>query len=177
MKKIKNTLVAGTLVATTAVTAQVGQAQQATVTIKQETKKQEKIKKKRKWINACLRRQGDTGHPHAVQRWKRKVAAVLYDQGLSCRYVPGVLNQIQQESGGNPRAVNNWDINARNGVPSKGLIQTIAPTYTYYAPKGKKSLRYHMRPYANIYAGVSYAVHRYGEDKLKSWNRGYNQGY
>ena len=36
---------------------------------------------------------------------------------------------IQHESGGNPNAINNWDSNAAAGMPSKGLMQTIDPTF------------------------------------------------
>lgn len=40
---------------------------------------------------------------------------------------------MRTESNGNPNAVNNWDINAKNGTPSKGLLQVIDPTFRQYA--------------------------------------------
>jgi hypothetical protein len=40
---------------------------------------------------------------------------------------------IQHESSGDPLAVNNWDYNAQAGIPSKGLMQTIEPTFREYA--------------------------------------------
>ena len=36
---------------------------------------------------------------------------------------------IDHESGGDPDAVNGWDSNAAKGTPSKGLMQTIGPTF------------------------------------------------
>ena len=40
-----------------------------------------------------------------------------------------LLMQMKSESGGNARAINNWDSNARRGTPSKGLMQVIDPTF------------------------------------------------
>lgn len=43
---------------------------------------------------------------------------------------PGLLIEIARlESGFNPGAVNDWDVNARNGTPSQGLMQFIRPTF------------------------------------------------
>ncbi len=41
----------------------------------------------------------------------------------------GLLAVAKAESSLNPNAANNWDINAKNGTPSKGLFQFIEPTY------------------------------------------------
>src|SRR5699024_12451639 len=43
-----------------------------------------------------------------------------------------MMRRMNQESGGNPRAINNWDSNARRGTPSKGLMQVIGPTFRAY---------------------------------------------
>lgn len=40
--------------------------------------------------------------------------------------------RTMQESRGNPRAVNNWDSNAKKGTPSKGMLQVIQPTFDRY---------------------------------------------
>jgi WXG100 family type VII secretion target len=66
---------------------------------------------------------------------------------------------IYHESGGNPNAQNNSDINARNGVPSQGLMQTIPPTFDAYSPEGHKVIK---NPVDNIIAGVLYTYSRYG---------------
>ncbi|MFI6890005.1 transglycosylase SLT domain-containing protein [Streptosporangium canum] len=65
---------------------------------------------------------------------------------------------IFHESGGNPNAQNNWDINARNGVPSQGLMQTIPPTFAAWSPEGHKVIK---DPVDNIIAGVLYTYGRY----------------
>ncbi|TDD51001.1 hypothetical protein E1286_11135 [Nonomuraea terrae] len=67
---------------------------------------------------------------------------------------------IYHESGGNPNAVNNWDVNARNGVPSQGLMQTIPPTFNAHALPGYGGIR---EPVDNIIAGVLYTYSRYGD--------------
>lgn len=40
-----------------------------------------------------------------------------------------IKSRAMQESGGDPNAQNNWDINALNGTPSKGLMQIIEGTW------------------------------------------------
>ncbi|MFD1931558.1 MULTISPECIES: transglycosylase SLT domain-containing protein [Nonomuraea] len=67
---------------------------------------------------------------------------------------------IHHESGGNPSAINNWDINARNGVPSQGLMQTIPPTFNTHSLPGHKQI---LEPVDNIIAGVLYTYKRYGD--------------
>jgi SLT domain-containing protein len=71
-----------------------------------------------------------------------------------------VLRLINKESGGNPKAINLWDSNAKAGHPSGGLIQTIASTFNAYAG-GLRGLGM-FNPFANIYAGLRYAISRYG---------------
>ncbi|GAA3615810.1 transglycosylase SLT domain-containing protein [Nonomuraea rosea] len=66
---------------------------------------------------------------------------------------------IYHESGGNPNAINNWDINAKNGVPSQGLMQTIPPTFNAHALPGHGKI---LDPVDNIIAGVLYTYSRYG---------------
>ncbi|MFC6897916.1 transglycosylase SLT domain-containing protein [Nonomuraea dietziae] len=67
---------------------------------------------------------------------------------------------IHHESGGNPSAINNWDINAKNGVPSQGLMQTIPPTFNTHSLPGHKQI---LEPVDNIIAGVLYTYKRYGD--------------
>jgi hypothetical protein len=53
-------------------------------------------------------------------------------------YDPGVLIEVARlESGFRPGAVNDWDINAKNGTPSKGLMQFIEPTFKAYARQAR----------------------------------------
>ncbi|MCC7529802.1 MAG: transglycosylase SLT domain-containing protein, partial [Candidatus Melainabacteria bacterium] len=66
---------------------------------------------------------------------------------------------IQRESSWKADIVNNWDSNARKGTPSKGLMQTIGPTFNANKLPGHDNI---LNPVDNIIAGVRYAVKRYG---------------
>lgn len=66
---------------------------------------------------------------------------------------------IQRESSWKADIVNNWDSNARKGTPSKGLMQTIGPTFDSNKLPGHNNI---LDPVDNIIAGVRYAVKRYG---------------
>lgn len=112
-----------------------------------------------------------------VSRWANIVRSVMREHGVADKYLVGILAQIQQESGGNPTVVNNWDSNAKRGTPSKGLLQVILPTYQYYAKKGYTAAKYQTVAYTNIWAALNYVKGRYGMSKFASWNSGQNQGY
>lgn len=129
------------------------------------------------WRGKRLRHPNGSRFPAAVIRWANLVSAIMAEKNIPRRYLRGILAQIQQESSGNPWAVNLWDSNAARGTPSKGLLQVIAPTYRYYAKPGYRHLRYQTVPYTNLWAAMDYVRDRYGMKKFKHWNRGYNQGY
>lgn len=72
-----------------------------------------------------------------VAQWRTTVIRALKMEGqYSAANVKRTLYQMQTESGGNPRAINNWDSNAKKGTPSKGLMQVIDPTFRAYARAG-----------------------------------------
>jgi tape measure domain-containing protein len=71
----------------------------------------------------------------------------------------GLIRAAKAESGGNPRAVNNWDINAKLGHPSKGLFQTIDSTFQAYKLKGHGNI---YNPVDNAIAAIRYMIARYG---------------
>ncbi|WP_327725722.1 phage tail tape measure protein [Streptomyces europaeiscabiei] len=110
-----------------------------------------------------------------VKRWSNVVLQALKMVGQPASLLPVVLRRMNQESGGNPRAINNWDINAKNGDPSRGLMQTIGATFNAYA--GKLRGRGIYDPLANIYASMRYALSRYGS-LASAYNRpgGYASG-
>jgi SLT domain-containing protein/phage-related protein len=102
---------------------------------------------------------GEFGGGAGTARWRGIVAQVVAQLGQPASAVGAVLRRIQFESGGNPRAINLTDINARRGIPSKGLMQVIDPTFR--ANAGPYIARGIYDPLANIYAGANYALHRY----------------
>ena len=71
-----------------------------------------------------------------VEQWRAtaKKALELTNQFTEAN-LNRLLMQMKSESGGNPNAINNWDINAKMGIPSKGLMQVIDPTFRAYAMK------------------------------------------
>ncbi|MFE0735894.1 transglycosylase SLT domain-containing protein [Streptomyces sp. NPDC058855] len=91
--------------------------------------------------------------------WIREALFIMDKHNIPGTY-HGLHKNIMRESSGNPRAINNWDINAINGVPSKGLLQVIYPTFKAYHVPGTKFDQYD--PVANIVAAANYAADRYG---------------
>ena len=103
---------------------------------------------------------GGGGGGAGVQRWAGLVLQVLSMFGQPASLLQTVLRRMNQESGGNPRAINLWDSNAKAGIPSMGLMQTIGPTFNAYAGPFRNRGVYD--PLANIYASFAYAIANYG---------------
>ncbi|KAA9178371.1 tape measure protein [Enterococcus durans] len=104
---------------------------------------------------------GDNVGGSGVERWRNVAIRALKMTGqYSTANLNALLNQMRTESNGNPNAVNNWDINAKNGTPSKGLLQVIDPTFRQYAMPGFNSNIFD--PLSNILASIRYALSRYG---------------
>jgi hypothetical protein len=91
--------------------------------------------------------------------WIRQSLDIMKSKGIPGSY-HGLHKNIMRESSGNPTAINNWDINAINGIPSKGLLQVIPPTFKSYHVPGTSWNIYD--PVANITAAANYAADRYG---------------
>ncbi|MEU2342550.1 MULTISPECIES: transglycosylase SLT domain-containing protein [Streptomyces] len=91
--------------------------------------------------------------------WIKESLAVMAEHGIPGTY-EGIHRNIIRESAGDPQAINNWDINAINGVPSKGLLQVIDPTFQAYHVPGTSMDSYD--PVANITAACNYAADKYG---------------
>lgn len=93
----------------------------------------------------------------SMRQWLTKALKVTN------HYSPENLNKLvgraMQESGGNPKAINNWDVNAKKGTPSKGLLQVIDPTFSTYHLDGYDDI---WNPVDNAVAAVRYMYARYG---------------
>jgi hypothetical protein len=135
-----------------------------------------------------------------VKNVQGAMTALLAAPGNTLAYEPVVLNvmkmldipltdlsaimqQMATESGGNPLAVNNSDSNAAAGTPSTGLFQVIAPTFDAFAGPFRNTGPFlngvSVNPTANTYAGLNYAIHRYGIGNLTSvlgQGHGYSSG-
>ncbi|WNI25552.1 transglycosylase SLT domain-containing protein [Streptomyces sp. ITFR-16] len=91
--------------------------------------------------------------------WIKESLAIMKAKGIPGSY-DGLHRNIMRESSGNPNAINDWDINAINGVPSIGLLQIIKPTFDAYHVSGTPHTQYD--PVANITASANYAADKYG---------------
>ncbi|MFC8897465.1 LysM peptidoglycan-binding domain-containing protein [Streptomyces cinereoruber] len=100
-----------------------------------------------------------TQYADNLDGWIRQSLDIMAQHGIPGSY-EGIHRNIMRESSGNPRAINNWDINAVNGTPSKGLLQVIEPTFLAYHVPGTSTDLYD--PVANITAACNYAADRYG---------------
>ena len=110
-----------------------------------------------------------------VEQWRKLAKKALK---LTGQYSESNLNrllmQMQSESSGNPNAINNWDSNAKAGIPSKGLMQVIDPTFRSYALAPYNKNIYD--PLSNMIAAIRYTVSRYGS-LSRGWNgHGYANG-
>ena len=118
---------------------------------------------------------GDSVGGSGVDRWRGIATQALRMTGqYSASNLNALLNQMRTESNGNPNAINNWDINAKNGTPSKGLLQVIDPTFRQYAMPGHNSNIYD--PLSNILASIRYALSRYGSLGAAYRGVGYENG-
>jgi hypothetical protein len=105
-----------------------------------------------------------------VERWRGIMEAAMRYAGVepTPALVALGLRRMAQESGGNPTIVNNWDINAKNGDPSIGLMQNIGSAF----PERAKELtaRGIRDGFANIVASIRYTLGRYGSLE-RGWGR------
>ncbi|MCK9876624.1 phage tail tape measure protein [Frankia sp. Ag45/Mut15] len=113
-------------------------------------------------------------------RWAPVMTAALAQAGESASWLSLGLQRMNQESGGDPNAVNRWDSNWTAGHPSVGLMQLINSTFAAYAGPyrntGPFSYGVSTDPMANVYASIKYTDARYGS--LSAWGRpgGYDTG-
>lgn len=97
------------------------------------------------------------GSTDQVNGWVQQAIAIA---GVPTSWASALATIAMKESGGNPAAQNNWDINAKNGIPSKGLMQTIVPTFEANKESGHNNI---LNPVDNILAAINYIQGRYGD--------------
>ncbi|WP_228713733.1 MULTISPECIES: transglycosylase SLT domain-containing protein [Prauserella] len=96
-----------------------------------------------------------------VERWIANAIDIMQKKGVPVSKSDSdeIRTVIEKESSADPRAINLWDSNAAKGTPSKGLMQTIDPTFDAYKLPGYNDI---YDPVSNIIAGVRYTLARYG---------------
>lgn len=97
------------------------------------------------------------GSTEQVNAWVQQAMSIA---GVPPSWAGPLATIAMKESGGNPTAQNNWDINAKNGIPSKGLMQTIVPTFEANKASGHNNI---LNPVDNILAAINYIKGRYGD--------------
>ncbi len=115
----------------------------------------------------------DFGGANVSGNIKQWIAQAMAITGVPSSWTYALATIAMKESGGNPRAVNNWDINAKRGIPSMGLMQTIGPTFNAYKMAGLNDI---LNPVHNAVAAIRYIKSRYGDvfnvPGIKSMARG-----
>ncbi|WP_035413894.1 transglycosylase SLT domain-containing protein, partial [Bacillus sp. SJS] len=99
---------------------------------------------------------GGKAAPAQVQNWLKSAIGIT---GVPMSWLGPLQTMAMKESGGNPRAINLWDSNAKKGTPSKGLLQTIDPTFNAYKMPGMNDI---WNPIHNAVAAIRYTLSRYG---------------
>ncbi|WNM55348.1 tail length tape measure protein [Staphylococcus phage S-CoN_Ph27] len=78
---------------------------------------------------------GGSGSGNARKAIK-KAQAILGGRYKSSYITEQMMRVAKRESNFQADAVNDWDVNARAGTPSKGMFQMIEPSFKAYAKKG-----------------------------------------
>lgn len=98
-------------------------------------------------------------YPNNLDGWIQEAMDIMAANGIPGSF-EGIKRNILRESSGDPGAINLWDSNAAMGIPSKGLLQVIDPTFAAYHVPGTPYDVWN--PVSNIAAACNYAAHRYG---------------
>lgn len=99
----------------------------------------------------------NSGNTQQIRRWIAEGLSVA-GQKVTPAAISTLLGRVMQESGGNPNAINNTDINAQRGDPSKGILQTISATFNAFKVRGHNNI---FNPIDNIAAAVRYMLATY----------------
>ena len=109
---------------------------------------------------------GQMGNPAGrdIGRWRSVIKKALEANHLEATdwRVTDMLRLISRESSGDPHAVNNWDINAKRGDPSKGIAQIIGSNFRIYHFKGHDDI---FNGFDNLLAAIAYIKAKYGTSR------------
>lgn len=91
----------------------------------------------------------------SAEEYRPLVEKLFREKGIPMGSVDKYLYQLQRESTFNPNALNDWDVNAQNGTPSKGIAQVIDPTFQSYKDPGHDDI---WNAEDNIRASLNYLI-------------------
>lgn len=93
-----------------------------------------------------------------------KAQAILGGNYRSSYITEQMMRVAKRESNYTSNAVNDWDINAQMGDPSKGMFQMIGSTFRTYAKSGFGNI---MSPVDEAISAMRYIVDKYGWNGFK----------
>lgn len=93
-----------------------------------------------------------------------KAQAILGGNYRSSYITEQMMRVAKRESNYTSNAVNDWDINAQMGDPSKGMFQMIGSTFRTYAKSGFGNI---MNPVDEAISAMRYIVDKYGWNGFK----------
>ena len=93
-----------------------------------------------------------------------RAQSILGGQYNSSYITEQMMRVAKRESNYTANAVNDWDVNAQNGTPSKGMFQMIEPSFRTYAIKGHSNI---MNPVDEAISAMRYIVGTYGWNGFK----------
>lgn len=117
-----------------------------------------------RWLRKNDKTGGGKGYPSGsgaayASRVIRQAQNILGGRYKSSYIHDAMMRLAKRESNYQPNAVNNWDINAQRGTPSKGLFQMIQPTFMSNAKSGYTNFN---NPLHQGISALQYIVRRYG---------------
>lgn len=113
------------------------------------------------------------GNP-GVEQFRGLVESLLREKGHDVGLTGSVLRRMNQESTGDPNAINNWDSNAVAGWPTKGLMQMRDDTFASNMDPGYGNI---WDPEHNLRSSLNCAMNEYGSISA-AYDRagGYDEG-
>lgn len=117
-----------------------------------------------RWLRKNDKTGGGKGYPSGsgaayASRVIRQAQNILGGRYKSSYIHDAMMRLAKRESNYQPNAVNNWDINAQRGTPSKGLFQMIQPTFMSNAKSGYTNFN---NPLHQGISALRYIVRTYG---------------
>ena len=101
---------------------------------------------------------GGSGSANA-RRAIQKAQSILGGRYKSSYITEQMMRVAKRESNFQAGAVNNWDSNARAGIPSKGMFQMIEPSFRAFAKPGHGNI---LNPVDEAISAMRYIVAKYG---------------
>ncbi|MCH4326227.1 phage tail tape measure protein [Staphylococcus haemolyticus] len=93
-----------------------------------------------------------------------KAQSILGGDYRSSYITEQMMRVAKRESNYTSNAVNDWDINAQMGTPSKGMFQMIEPSFRTYAKRGFGNM---LNPVDEAISAMRYIVDKYGWNGFK----------